>query len=154
MKELSEFLVKAKVNSYASGGEGSGRILEDGGKEFVFEEGRFKYRDRYFGFSPFTGQEIVWLDGKEIWAMNYYGRITSDVVSAKQIYMFLRKSMRQVSCDRPFRGPKSFKEANFEYIDENEGTLEDFRGLERILFRGKEVYRLYYHGGFVKIISP
>jgi len=85
--------------------------------------------------------------------MNYYGRIASSVVSAKQIYMFLRKSMRQVSSERPFRGPNSFKEADFEYIDENEGSLEDFRGMERILFRGKEVYRLYYHGGFIKPLS-
>ena len=59
MKELSKFLIKAKINSYASGGEGSRRVLEDGGKEFVFEEGQLKYRDRYFGFSPFIGQEIV-----------------------------------------------------------------------------------------------
>ena len=49
VKQLSKFLVKAKINTYASSGEGGEKILPDGGKEFEFEEKEFKYRDRYFG---------------------------------------------------------------------------------------------------------
>ena len=64
-KKLSDFLVKAKINTYASG------------KEFDFEEKEFRYRDRYFGFNPFIGEEVVWQKKEIIWGMNYYGRIVS-----------------------------------------------------------------------------
>ncbi len=36
---LIEFLVKAKKNTYASGGEIN---LEDGSKELIFEEGEYR----------------------------------------------------------------------------------------------------------------
>ncbi|MDI6721659.1 MAG: DUF5680 domain-containing protein, partial [Candidatus Aenigmarchaeota archaeon] len=86
--ELSEFLVRAKLNTYASVGESGEKMLEDGSKELVFEENEFKYRDRYFGFNPFIGQEVVWRKGKVIWAMNYRGRIISGDVSPKYVYKF------------------------------------------------------------------
>ena len=50
IKQLSKFLVKAKINTYASSGEGGEKTLSDGSKEFEFEEKELKYRDRYFGF--------------------------------------------------------------------------------------------------------
>jgi len=56
---LNQFLVKAKINTYVLSGEGGEKILSDGSKEFEFKEGKFEYRDRYFGFNPFIGQEIV-----------------------------------------------------------------------------------------------
>jgi len=56
---LSEFLVKAKIATYASEGEASEIVLEDGAKELTFEDGKFKYRDRYYGFNPFVGEEIA-----------------------------------------------------------------------------------------------
>lgn len=54
--ELQDFLVKAKINTYASSGEGGEKKLEDGGRELIFENGEYKYRDRYFGFNPFIGE--------------------------------------------------------------------------------------------------
>ena len=80
IEQLSKFLVKAKINTYASSGEGGEKILFDESKEFEFEEKEFKYRDRYFGFDPFIGQEIVWQNGKIIWGMNYYGKVVSEVI--------------------------------------------------------------------------
>ena len=147
--ELSNFLVKARINTYASIGEGKEdevRALEDGSIEFVYEENGFRYRDRYFGFNPFIGEEIVWQNGEVIWGMNYYGRITSDVVPEKQVYEFLRKALRQVTEDRPFRG-NNFREGDFEYINESKGTIKSFNGVERVLHKGQEIYRLNYHGG-------
>jgi len=148
--ELRKFLAQAKIAAYASRREGDESILEDGCKELTFEGGEFKYRDRYFGFNPFIDEENVWQNGKILWSMNYYGRIISDIVPAKHVYQFLQKAMRQVSEDRPFRGPNNFKDADFEYIDESEGTIENFRGTEIIRSKGQEIYRLDYHGGFIK----
>jgi hypothetical protein len=148
--DLSEFLVRAKVSSYASGGERSERKLEDGGKEFVHEEGGFRYRDRYFGSDPFAGEEVVWRDGKAVWVMNYRGQTTTPNPPAEKIYAFLRSAMRRVAPERPFRGPAVCAEGDFEYRDRSEGTVEHFIGEERILHQGKEIYRLRYHGGFVR----
>jgi hypothetical protein len=38
-------------------------------------------------------------------------------------------------------------ENGFEYLDESEGDISSFTGVELILFDGTEVYRLVYHGG-------
>ena len=87
--ELSKFLVKAKIATYASEGEGGEKDLEDGSKELTYEEEEFRYRDRYFGFNPFSGEEVVWKNNEFIWVMNYYGKVVSDKIPAKQIYEFL-----------------------------------------------------------------
>lgn len=146
--KLEQFLVKAKVSGYAGGGEE--RVLADGCKELTFREGKFTYRDRYFGSNPFIGEEVVWEDDRVTWAMNYYGVVLNEVVPANQTYAFLQKAMSQVAEDRPFRGPSSFKEADYEYLDESQGTIERFTGIEKIFYRGREIYRLTYHGGRVK----
>ncbi len=148
--ELSEFLIKAKTGTYASNGEANEQKLADGCLELTYREGEFSYRDRYFGFNPFVGQEIVFQDGKAIWSMNYYGRTVDQAHSAEEIYKFLQKALRQVRPERPFRGPSTFAEANFMYNDESTGNLENFSGVERILVDRHKVYVLQYHGGVVK----
>ena len=148
--KLEQFIVKAKISAYASGGEGGEGILADGCKELTFQEGNFKYRDRYFGWNPFVGEEVVWQGDKVIWAMNYYGIVFNEVVPVGQVYQFLQKAMNQVAEDRPFRGPCYLKEEDFEYRDESHGTFERFTGLERIYYQGQDIYRLDYHGGTVK----
>ncbi len=147
--ELKDFLVKAKINTYASGGEGGEKILEDGGKELIYESGGWKYRDRYFGFNPFIGEEIVWFNNKITWGMNYYGRIISDKIDAEYLYKFLQKAMRLINSERPFRGPQQFKEESWDYCDESFGTVDKFEGLETIYFKEEKVYELKYYGGTI-----
>jgi hypothetical protein len=144
---LAEFLVKAKAKTYASGI--GAIILSDGSKEHVVEDGNFVYRDRYFGSSFFVGEEVVFENGKVIWSMNYYGGAVGDIVPAGEIYAFLQKAMRQVSAERPFRGPDMFREGSFDYEDRSIGGLEAFTGVEQIYYKGHEVYKLVYHGGKV-----
>lgn len=148
--ELSKFLVKAKIATYAADGEANERTLQDGAKELTLEDSMFKYRDRYYGFNPFIGEEVVFENRKIVWSMNYYGKIISDVVSAKEVYGFLKSAMRQVKEDRPFRGPTNFKSSDFEYTDESRGDINDFSGTEKIFFKRREIYRLTYQGGIVK----
>ena len=148
--KLEQFLVKAKVSAYATEGEVGEVILADGCKELAYREGEFSYRDRYFGWNPFVGEEVVWQSGEYTWAMNYYGVVHDESVTAGRVYAFLQLAMGQVTEDRPFRGPRSLKEGDYEYLDESEGSVERFIGTERILYRGREVYRLHYHGGTIK----
>lgn len=145
--ELKEFLVKAKLSTYAGSGEGGERIPESGAKELTYEESGFKYADRYFGFNPFAGEEVVLQNGKAVWAMNYYGRVISGEISEKEVYAFLKQALRLAEKDRPFRGPERFRKGNFEYFNESNGDIKEFSGTERITHKGNEVYRLFYHGG-------
>lgn len=147
--KLEQFLVKAKVSAYANAGEGGEGILADGCKELTYQEGEFKYRDRYFGWNPFVGEEAVWQGEQLVWAMNYYGLVFDEVVPAGQVYAFLQQAMNQVAEGRPFRGPCTLRKDDYEYFDESNGNVDRFTGVERILYRGQEIYRLNYHGGRV-----
>jgi len=145
--DMKTFLVRAKKNTYASGNPPIKK--SDGFEEFTYEEGDYSYRDQYHARDPrpFGGEEVVWHKGNAVWIMNYYGFMLSDNVNSKKVYQFLRKAMNLVNEQRPFRGPSNLKEEDFEYIDESQGTVDNFKGTEIILFKGKEVYRLEYHGG-------
>ncbi|TSD04197.1 MAG: hypothetical protein Athens071412_793 [Parcubacteria group bacterium Athens0714_12] len=150
IKQLSKFLVKAKINTYTSSGEGGEKVLPDGSKEFEFIEGKFKYRDRYFGLNFFVGEEIVWESGKIVWGMNYYGKIISQIVSPRQIYQFLQETLKRITENKPFRGPYRFKKDNFKYFNKIKGMVEKFEGEEMIFHKGISVYKLIYHGGIIK----
>jgi hypothetical protein len=144
---LNDFIVEAKINTYASGGEGGENTLEDGSKELIHKNAEWKYRDRYFGFNSFIGEEIVWKGGTAVWGMNYYGKIVSDKVDATQIYSFLKKAMKLVTTERPFRGPANFQDGEWDYTDVSNGTIDKFEGVETIYFRKNKVYELKYNGG-------
>ena len=147
--ELIRFILKAKKHTYASGNPA--RKLDDGFEEFLYEEEDYKYRDRYHARDPkpFGGQEVVWQNNNAIWIMNYYGFMLSDKINSKKVYEFLRKAMSLVDQKRPFRGPLNLKEGYFEYTDKSEGNLDNFKGTEKILYKGEDIYRLEYHGGRV-----
>jgi hypothetical protein len=146
----NKFLVKAKINTYASGGESKEKILIDGSKEFIFEEKEFKYRDRYFGYNPFIGQEIVWQNGKIIWGMNYYGEVILEIVPTKEIYQFLREELKRVPRKKPFRGPSNYRKSDFRYVNKVKGKIERFEGQEFIFYKKQLVYKLSYQGGLIK----
>jgi len=146
---LREFLVKAKVDTYSSG-RLTDKINKDGAKEFLFQDNNFSYTDKYFGTNPFCGQEMVFEDNKFIWGMNYYGFSESLEVTSKEIYNFLRLALKNLKEDEPYRGPRYFKEGDFQYFNDPKGNLERFVGVERIDYKEKTVYRCEYHGGLIK----
>ena len=80
--------------------------------------------------------------------MNYYGKTTKWL--SKKVYEFLRVALRKVPEELPLRGPKYFKDKEFEYFNQIEGNLESFSGIEKIAFKGRVVYVLFYHGGCVR----
>lgn len=145
--ELRKFLVKAKKATYASGTDAE--ELGESSKKFVFQEGDFRYQDIYFGSDSFIGEEIVWKDETPVWGMNYFGRTVSDKVSSDEVYRFLRKAMRKVSEEQPFRGPKEFEQGDFRYTTTVEGEVNSFHGVEEIFYKYNKVYVLRYHGGMI-----
>ena len=146
---LASFLVQAKLAGYATSGEGGERDTEDCGKEFHFEAGELKYRDRYYGFNPFAGEELVWSAGRPIWLMNYYGLVTGGEVEPAEVFEFLKAAMQRIDIERPYRGPSVHEESDYEYRDESWGSIQRFRGKEVIRYRGEDIYELSYQGGML-----
>lgn len=107
--EFKDFLIKAKNETYAfQGDNASVEPILSSSKQLEFSLGDYFYRDSYFGFKYFSGQEIVMYRNKVIWSMVYSGGITSTKVSNKQvenIFKFLRKALRLVNRKNIYRGP-------------------------------------------------
>ncbi len=155
---LSQFLVKAKGKTYASGAKG--KKLLGGGEEFKFEDAEFTYWDKHLGFNPFIGREIVESQDMSLgWGMNYYGRlvILEEAFIANNIdrvYGFLKSALCLVSERSPFRGPTRYVDASGDLVYESEvepgSNIEHFCGQERIYFKGVLVYKCEFHGGDIK----
>ena len=152
LEQLVQFLVKAKKQTYA--GEGTEISPQRPGfKELEFIEGDFEYRDSYTGFYQAPGQEIARFKGNPIWSMAYSGgmkkKYHGDSKFARQAFTFLRQALLQIEESRPFRGPDYFKQGDYEYINESEGDITNFKGREKILHQGEEVFVQDYIGGLI-----
>jgi len=147
--EFRQFLVKAKLAGYATAGEGGERDSDDRGKEFRFSDIGLEYRDRYYGFNPFAGEEVVWHGRNPGWVMNYYGSVNSADPNPVEVFDFLKRAMQRVTVDRPFRGPERLTEGDLEYLDEGSGDIDRFKGTEVICYKGTPIYSLHYHGGAI-----
>jgi len=152
LDELAKFLVKAKTQTYAGDGK-EVPAQRPGFKELEFIEGDWEYRDSYSGFFFAPGQEVVRYKVKPVWAMAYSGGMNEkyhgDVDFAKKTFGFLKEALKQVHESRPFRGPEYFEQGDFEYIDKSMGDIRSFKGIERILYKGEEVFRQDYIGGLI-----
>ncbi|PIX11390.1 XRE family transcriptional regulator [Candidatus Falkowbacteria bacterium CG_4_8_14_3_um_filter_36_11] len=148
-KKLSKFLIAAKINTYALNGEKGEKKYFDGRKELKYKKDKYKYCDRYYGYNPFIGEEIVRENNKIIWGMNYYGIITSKIISPRLVYQFLKKALMKVKQLRPYRGPLKFTQGDLQYVNRAIGNLKKFNGEEIIFYKGKKIYELNYGGGVI-----
>jgi hypothetical protein len=151
--DLAAFLVAAKRQTHASDGNRSAVATAlTGARQQEYRAGRFSYRDVHFGLARFTGQETVALDDRVIWSMVYCGGVAptvTDEAAIALIHSCLRQALYIVAADRPFRGPRAFGRDGLRYLDDSEGDIASFRGIERITRDGALLYRLEYCGGLV-----
>lgn len=152
--ELVKFLLKAKVNTYASQGDVATvkSPLLPGSHQLEYSEGAFLYRDIYVGSAMFAGQEIVYYGGKPVWTMSYAGNIPANIPKADvdALVKLLHKALMRVPADIPYRGPRLLQDGAYTYSNDPEGRLDSFFGRERIA-RGREVlYELHYGGGLLR----
>jgi hypothetical protein len=152
--EFVQFLIKAKQNTYAAQSDEAGvPPLLTGSHQLEYGQGPWFYRDVYFGGNFFVGQETVYRNEEPVWSMGYAGGLLNGVVPAPEaepVYAFLQEALRQVGEERPFRGPHTFQQGEYAFSDIGEGGVDAFWGVETITFRQKPVYRLRYHGGFIR----
>lgn len=153
-EELNKFLGKAALAGYAGGGEGF-TAKQDGFFEYEYREGDFSYKDRFTGFFTSAGMEVVWYKGKPVWIQGYGGGMTEEYREnedfANETFTFLQKTLSRGEKLESFqpRGPKSFTEGDWKYQCEWKGDIAEFKGEERIFYKGKHVFTHYFFGGFL-----
>ena len=148
---LVAFLIEAKLNTYAAqSADAAVPPLLPGSKQLEYRRGDLLYRDIYFGFRYFIGQEAVYQSDQPVWSMGYGGEVIDPQAAPEEsgrIYGFLQQALRHITPDRPYRGPAVFQLDDFTYTNRSEGDLASFWGSEEITRAGVPVYRLRYHGG-------
>ena len=150
LEQLNTFIVRAKAATYVAGGAKS-LSYRPGSHDLQFHEGAFSYLDSYFGGTDFLGQEVVYYEGKPVWAMNYYGRILeSSLITAKEAGQIIQESLSQMYEEGHFLGGFEHSTGNGIYVDRSEGDVTSFTGKEWIMRENIKVYELVYHGGLVK----
>ncbi|MFQ9073654.1 MAG: DUF5680 domain-containing protein [Faecalibacillus faecis] len=100
ISELACFLVKAKKATYANKTNKVNSSRKES-HDYSYQENNYTYLDSFFGAENFSGQEIVYKDGKPCWSMNYYGRVIEENFNGD----FLKEALLQVDEELPFRGP-------------------------------------------------
>lgn len=150
MKGLEQFIVEAKAACYVGDGVPA-PASRKGSHDLRHERGGWAYLDSYFGGTDFIGQETVWRNGEPVWAMNYYGRILApDFIDGARAGQVIKQALSTLYLQKRFLGGFSHCVDAYRYEDRNQGTVEQFTGIERIFAGEGEVYRLDYHGGQIK----
>lgn len=150
INELNTFIVRAKAVTYIGDGQ-QVAPCRSGSHDLRFSDGKWEYHDSYFGGSDFIGEEVVYFDGKPVWAMNYYGRILrDDLLTAAQAGQMIKASLSQMYREERFLGGFEHVETDLTYVDASEGNTDSFRGREFIRREQEIAYELVYHGGLIK----
>lgn len=152
-RQLSQFLVEAKIVTYASGSdEFAVPAALPESNHLEYQQGDLLYKDIYFGGLGFIGMESVYLAGKPIWGMSYYGTVLPESGETQLAGMppFLKAVLRKIPQEAPYRGPESFQQGTYRYENEIHGQLTQFYGTEIIYYEGQAIYQLHYSGGSVR----
>jgi len=148
--KLVTFIVHAKAATYVGDGEHTDPC-RPGSHDLRFSDGDWAYLDSYFGGTDFIGEEIVYFEGKPVWAMNYYGRILrGELITAAQAGKMIKASLSQMYREGRFLGGFEHQENDLTYVDASEGNAEAFHGREFILCLQEVSYELVYHGGLIR----
>ena len=148
-KELCQFLVTAKKQTYAAGDQAQKTVEKDKSTTLTFEQGDWRYHDNYFGGEPFGGREVVFFQDQPVYIMTYYGRVSESIANPEQVYGILQKALSQIPEDRPFRGPKQLTEGSFSYRNSFSGEVDNFSGEVVITRDGQVIYTAKYAGGLL-----
>jgi Domain of unknown function (DUF5680) len=150
LDELVTFIVRAKAATYVGNGEHADPC-RSGSHDLHFSDGDWAYLDSYFGGTDFIGEEVVYFEGKPIWAMNYYGRILrDDLITAAQAGQMIKASLSEMYREGRFLGGFEHQENGLTYVDTSEGNAEAFHGHEFIRRVQEISYELVYHGGLIR----
>ena len=150
---IRDFLIEAKKSTYANGTAEKIESSRLGSKDYEYKKDNMLYHDTYFGGTNFIGEEVVYIDNKIYWAMNYYGVTLDENLGEEAMDNALRPALMQVGISEniiPVRGPREYKNGDFKYTFEVSGDLTNFSGIETIYKNDKKIYELKCNGGLIK----
>lgn len=148
LKELESFLISSDKAGYASDKPVKVINEKDHSYTIIHKSGDWMSHDNWFGGEPYGGRTVVFFKNKPSLIMVYYGWVDESVKNFDEVYEFLKESLRQET--KPFkRGPKEFKNREFEYANSYQGNITNFSGTETISQNGREIYHASYLGGLV-----
>lgn len=150
---IRDFLIEAKKSTYANGTTEKIESSRLGSKDYEYKKDNMLYHDTYFGGTNFIGEEVVYIDNKIYWAMNYYGVTLDENLGEEAMDNALRPALMQVGVSEniiPVRGPREYKNGDFKYTFEVSGDLTNFSGIETIYKNDKKIYELKCNGGLIK----
>ena len=153
MKNIKEFLIESKKQTYANEKVEKVSSSRYGSKDYEYKKDNMIYHDTYFGGTNFIGEEVVYIDNKIYWAMNYYGITLDETLGEEAMDSALRPALMNVGEDNniiPVRGPKEFENQGYKYTFEVTGDLTNFEGEETIKKENKKIYTLKCHGGIIR----
>jgi Domain of unknown function (DUF5680) len=147
---LEAFIIEAKLASYVGHG-GFVEASRTASNDIGWSRGPWRYLDSYFGGTDFSGQEVVWLEERPVWAMSYHGFVLDSArIDATRAGAVIRSALSALyTQEGRFLGGFEHRHAYGHYIDTNEGTFEQFVGREWIEVGNVCAYQLLYHGGRV-----
>lgn len=150
LTQLQRFIVAAKAATYVGGGARSLSYRPEA-HDLQFHQGEWAYLDSYFGGTDFIGQEVIYQQGRPVWAMNYYGRILEpERITGPQTGRIIQESLSALYREGRFLGGFEHTVDDSTYFDTNQGDVGSFTGREWIARGGLTVYELVYHGGLIK----
>lgn len=145
---LRQFLIDSNKSGYAGGEEKKWIKERDGSTTIPFKKGDWRSHDNYFGGEPYGGRAVVFQKDKPVWMMVYYGWVAKNFAT-NPIYGILRNALMRMPEDYPLRGPKEYREGEYNYINSWEGDVERFSGEEKITQGEKLIYKANYIGGLI-----
>lgn len=152
MNNLANFLIEAKKQTYANDSIEKIKSTRLNSNDYEYKKDNMVYHDTYFGGTKFIGEEVVYIDNKTYWAMNYYGVTFDETLGEAAMDKALRPALMMVGKDNtiPVRGPKEFNNGEYKYTFNVEGNLDYFNGTETIYKGNKKIYELKCSGGLIK----
>ncbi len=151
LDDLSNFIVEANIKTWA--GEGMEVAPERKGfKELEYKKDEWRLRDSYTGYFRAPGMTTVYYNEKPSWTMAYGGKGQHEGHEgiAKPTFSFLKKALKLVTPQMPFRGPSKFSEDGWEYsFFLMKGDITDFLADEGITRDRVPVFNQIVMGGIV-----
>lgn len=153
-EKLIDFLIEAKTQTYANENVEKASSSRKGSHDYNYQKDSMIYHDTYFGGTKFMGEEVVYFENETpIWGMNYYGITLDESLSEEAMDKVLRPALMKVGEDKdiiPVRGPRNYKNDDYEYNFSVNGDLDSFEGVEIISKGNVKIYELKCHGGVIK----
>lgn len=152
MEEIKKFLIEAKRQTYANESVEKIESSRLHSKDYEYRKDNMIYHDTYFGGTNFIGEEVVYVDNKPYWAMNYHGVTLDNSIGEEAMDKALRPALMLVGKSDiiPVRGPKEFHNGEYKYTFEIEGEFNYFSGIETIYKNNEKIYELKCSGGLIK----